>query len=134
MRSEQSNSADFKIVVVEDNLLDFELMESALVAQFTCDVHLVMTKGQFEEALAGKKPDIIVSDSNVVGFDGFAALQLAGERCPEVPFVFCSGAPLKEPPREMNRTDFNWVPKESGFDGLVSFVKRVLVSKDSTES
>jgi PleD family two-component response regulator len=97
----------FKILVVEDNLLDFELMETALVSELACDVHLVVTKGQFEDELAGKPPDLIVSDSNMAGFDGLAALTLAGERCPDVA----------------------WVSKENGFTGLVAFVKKTLDSK-----
>ena len=118
-----------KIVVVEDSLLDFQLIENALVTQFDCDVHLVMTQGQFEGELANLKPDVIISDSNMPGFDGFAALEVAGERCPDVPFVFCSGNPNRE------RADLSdkvaWVTKEQGFAGLIAFVKKTLESKKS---
>ena len=117
----------FKILVVEDNLLDFELIETALVTQFDCDVHLVMTQGQFEGELADLKPDLIISDSNMPGFDGFAALQLAGERCPDVPFVFCSGNPNRE--RADLSDNVGWVAKEKGFAALVNFVKKTLESK-----
>jgi PAS domain S-box-containing protein len=37
-------------------------------------------------------PDLILSDHGLPGFDGFAALALAREHCPETPFIFVTGA------------------------------------------
>ena len=38
------------------------------------------------------KPDIILSDFNLPGFDGFDALKIAAETAPEIPFLFVTGA------------------------------------------
>lgn len=45
----------------------------------------------FLEALKSFHPDIILSDYNMPGFNGMAALELACQELPTVPFLFVSG-------------------------------------------
>jgi PAS domain S-box-containing protein len=42
--------------------------------------------------LENHPPDVIFSDHGLPSFDGFAALSLAKEKCPEVPFIFVTGS------------------------------------------
>jgi CheY-like chemotaxis protein len=124
------NRSAFKILVVEDNILDFELMEAALSAVLPCDIKLTMTKTGFENELVQNQPDLIVSDSNIVAFDGFTALKIAHEKCPDVPFVFCSGAAPDHRLKHAPGRPAGWVSKDNGFAGLVAFVKKVLDSRE----
>ena len=52
----------------------------------------VTNKPGFEAAFKECSFDLILSDYMVPGFPGLAALAFARERCPEVPFLFVSGA------------------------------------------
>jgi len=71
----------------EDALLIREHLESGGIQ---CDVSLVQNRASFVKAL-GDRWDLILSDFNVPGFDGFAALQLVRERDPHIPFIIISG-------------------------------------------
>lgn len=46
----------------------------------------------YVKALAESTPDLILSEYSLPSFDGKAALRIANQRCPEVPFIFVSGA------------------------------------------
>src|SRR4051812_19838802 len=53
----------------------------------------VESRDAFLHELEHHRPDIILSDHGVPGFDGFTALTEARGRCPDVPFIFVTGAP-----------------------------------------
>ena len=57
------------------------------------DVSLVRvdTKGAFLRELENHPPDVILSDFSLPGFDGYAALTVASQKCPGVPFIFVTG-------------------------------------------
>lgn len=80
------------ILYLEDDpndvfLLRYALKASALPAEI---VH-VSTPGEFAAAIDERKPDLILADSNVPGFDTNAALTIARERCPATPFYYLTG-------------------------------------------
>ena len=52
---------------------------------------MVDTKASYIAELAAFRPDVILSDYHLPGFSGEAALKIAQEQCPEIPFVFWSG-------------------------------------------
>ena len=52
----------------------------------------VDSKPLFLKALDDFCPKIILADYSLPSFDGLSALKIARERCPEVPFIFVSGA------------------------------------------
>jgi len=86
-------NSELKILILEDvvtdaELMEFELRESGLV--FVSQ--RVSTRSSFIKALEQRCPDIILSDYSLPSFDGLSALTLAQEICPEVPFIFVSGA------------------------------------------
>ncbi|MCW2905489.1 MAG: putative histidine sensor kinase/response regulator fusion protein [Actinomycetia bacterium] len=81
-----------RILIVEDEAWDAELAQRLLTSAglgFTAVV--VATKAPFVEQLAAFRPDVILSDYHLPGFSGEAALEIAQEQCPEVPFIFWSG-------------------------------------------
>ena len=81
------------ILLLEDDPLDARLIDARLEA---AGGRFVLTRvadgASFRAALASPGVDVILSDYNVPGFDGLAALELARQLRPEVPFVFVSGA------------------------------------------
>jgi DNA-binding NtrC family response regulator len=81
-----------RILIVEDEAWDAELAQRLLTSAglgFTAVV--VATRESFAEQLAAFRPDLILSDFHLPGFSGEAALRIAQEQCPDIPFVFWSG-------------------------------------------
>jgi len=86
-------NTNLDILILEDvpadaELIQFELKEAGI--SFT--VRWVQNRASYLNALEEFCPDIILSDYSLPSFDGISALKLAGEKCPEVPFIFVSGA------------------------------------------
>jgi DNA-binding NtrC family response regulator len=81
-----------RILIVEDEAWDAEMAQRLLTSAglgFTAIV--VDTRATFTAALTSFRPDVILSDYHMPGFSGEAALRIALEQCPDVPFVFWSG-------------------------------------------
>jgi len=84
-------SAMLRLLIIEDDESAAELtLRSLSAAGLPCAVDRVGTEVEFRSALA-RTPDLILSDSNVPGFDGMAALSIAKTEQPAIPFVFLSG-------------------------------------------
>jgi len=82
-----------RILILEDVPTDAELMiEELAEAGMTFVSKRVSTKASFVSAIADFSPAIILSDYSLPSFDGLAALKIAREKCPDVPFIFVSGA------------------------------------------
>jgi DNA-binding NarL/FixJ family response regulator len=84
---------DLRILILEDvptdaELIQFELREAGTTFVPRC----VIDKTSYLKAIGEFSPDIILSDYSLPSFDGLSALKLAGEKCPDVPFIFVSGA------------------------------------------
>jgi diguanylate cyclase (GGDEF)-like protein len=88
-----SDRTAIRVVFVEDSELDAELAIRLLERD---GFNVVCTRVDSEDALAAAlteaPPDIVLSDFSMPAFDGMAALHLARELTPEVPFIFVSGA------------------------------------------
>jgi PAS domain S-box-containing protein len=67
------------------------LHEQLKAGGVSVDIVLVNSKERFEAALAGDSFDIILSDYNVPGYDGIAAVKRAQETRPETPVIVVSG-------------------------------------------
>src|SRR4051794_8390410 len=52
----------------------------------------VETREEFLREIEHHTPDLILSDHGLPGFDGFTALAIARDRCPETPFIFVTGS------------------------------------------
>ena len=82
----------FRILHLEDDRLDAELIRSALAADgLGCSITHVRNRGEFVAALDRGEFDAILADHHLPGFDGLTALKLAREKCQDIPFIFLSG-------------------------------------------
>jgi diguanylate cyclase (GGDEF)-like protein/PAS domain S-box-containing protein len=81
-----------RIVLVEDNTLDVELVLQQLRREgVACASSVAVDEHSFRLALAEFAPHLILSDFSLPQFDGLAALRIAREVAPQVPFIFVSG-------------------------------------------
>ena len=81
-----------RILIVEDEAWDAELAQRLLTNSGLTFISVVVdTKESYLAELAAFRPDVILSDYHLPGFSGEAALKIAQEQCPEIPFVFWSG-------------------------------------------
>ncbi|MGC4072591.1 MAG: PAS domain S-box protein [Nibricoccus sp.] len=81
-----------RIIHLEDDPHDAGWVH-ALITKRWPDSRLeqVDRRTDFESALDAGKPDIILSDFSLPGFDGLTALTIARKRYPDTPFIFLSG-------------------------------------------
>lgn len=80
------------LLMVEDAATDAELALRQLRRDgLTVDARRVETRDDFIAELKRSKPDLILSDYSLPGFDGLSALAVAHQCYPEVPFIFLSG-------------------------------------------
>lgn len=80
-----------RILHVEDNLTDAELVREILYRAMDCEITRVETKQNFELALFNQPFDLILCDYTLPSFDGLSVLLLTREHNLEVPFIFLSG-------------------------------------------
>ncbi len=81
-----------RILHVEDSPADAELVRERIAETgLTVEIKRVMTRAAFIQALDEGGFDLILSDYALPGFDGNAALALARQSVPDVPFIFVSG-------------------------------------------
>lgn len=81
-----------KILHLEDNGDDAELIRRLIVSEWPgCQITRVLDLAEFGDRLRGTKYDVILSDFQLPGFDGFDALRLARDLARDTAFVFVSG-------------------------------------------
>jgi diguanylate cyclase (GGDEF)-like protein/PAS domain S-box-containing protein len=81
-----------RVLIVEDVKADAELEVRELKrAGLRVEHRLVDREDAFRDGISGFEPNIIISDFSMPHFDGMAALALARELAPEIPFIFVSG-------------------------------------------
>jgi signal transduction histidine kinase len=78
--------------MLEDDAADAELTRFALrKGGLNFTLERVETRDDYVKALENGRPELILSDYSLPGFDGNAALNIAREKCPETPFIFVTG-------------------------------------------
>ncbi|HUD46170.1 MAG TPA: histidine kinase [Candidatus Baltobacteraceae bacterium] len=83
---------EIRILMVEDEAADAELSRLALrKGGFHFSLVRVQTEADYARELDQRRPDVILSDYSLPSFNGHAALRIAQEKCPEVPFIFVTG-------------------------------------------
>ena len=83
---------ELRILILEDVPADAELEEHELrKAGLVFTSKVVDTREAFLRALDEFLPDLILSDYELPSFDGLAALRIAKEKCPDVPFILVTG-------------------------------------------
>jgi DNA-binding NtrC family response regulator len=84
---------ELHIIYVEDVVSDAMRVEHALRKQkLHFKLHRVDTREDFLAAVSEHPPDIVLSDHGLPSFDGFSALALTREVCPNAPFIFVTSA------------------------------------------
>ena len=89
-------------------------------------IHSVSDRSAFTEKITKLSPDIILSDIDLPGFDGFKALETAKKLSPDTPFIFVTGAVGEEmavTALKSGATDF--ILKDN-LDLLVPAIKRAI--------
>jgi signal transduction histidine kinase len=78
--------------MLEDDSADAELTKFALrKGGLAFSLARAESKEQYIAALDERPPALILSDYSLPGFNGHDALEIAKEKCPEVPFIFVTG-------------------------------------------
>lgn len=81
-----------RILLLEDNAPHAELVEHFLrESGIRFHVTRVETRDTYIEQLEQHPPDMILSDYALPSFDGYAALAIAKEKVPDIPFIFVTG-------------------------------------------
>jgi len=125
MVGNSETNSGIRIILIEDNPFDTELIHESLKANLDCNVVVVMSRPFFLAELERKLPDVIISASNMPRFNSLAALDVVRERYPQVPFIFCSGNESQAlRALAIIRGGTAWVSKND-LPALVAEVKRV---------
>ena len=83
---------ELRILFLEDTLSDAELMQYELKKSgITFMADRVETRDDFLQALEEYKPDLVLSDYNLPGFNGREALQIVRKTHPEIPVIMVTG-------------------------------------------
>ncbi|MGE5446899.1 MAG: response regulator [Bacteroidales bacterium] len=87
------NKTSLKVLSLEDSILDYEILSEKLTnAYYAVDIRRVENEQELISALESESYDVILADYNLPGFDGFQALVICNERCPQTPFICVSGS------------------------------------------
>ena len=82
-----------RILVSEDTEIDFKLLEHELHrAQFSCELFRVSNREAFISALQDFKPDLIISDYYLIGFNALDALEILKRQAPDIPLIVLTNA------------------------------------------
>src|SRR5215469_4316637 len=81
-----------RLLIVDDHVPDAELTARQIArGGFPCTWRRVETEHDFRTQLHEFRPQLIISDFTLPGYDGLSALALASTETPRVPFIFVSG-------------------------------------------
>lgn len=122
-----NNPNSLSVLLVEDAPADAALIERELQrGGFELHTDHATSLDEFVRALTNHPPDVILSDHGLPAFDGFAALAVARQRCPETPFIFVIGAmPEETAIKAIEKGATSYVLK-SRLKELLSVVRRAL--------
>jgi PAS domain S-box-containing protein len=114
-------------LLLEDSLLDAELIQAVLAeGGITCEIIQVQTGEEFKAKLTSPCYDLILSDYSIPGFNGIAALEIAQQHCPEVPFIFVTATMGEEVAIETLKSGATDYVLKQRLDRLVPSIQRAL--------
>ncbi|MCX6304774.1 MAG: response regulator [Bacteroidetes bacterium] len=87
----------YRILQIEDLPSDAYLVSREIKKVLEpCEFQIVEEKETFLKALVEFKPDIIISDFSIPGFDWHSALRLKIQLAPDIPFILVTGSTSEE--------------------------------------
>lgn len=86
-----------KVLHIDDSSLDRQLVIDALRNEHDqFEVYSSSTKSTFEKLLKERDYDIVLSDFNILGFDGLSVLKIVKDNKPETPVIIVTGTGTEE--------------------------------------
>lgn len=86
-----------RILHIDDNLFDRKLIWDALVKDDgRFEILEADSREKFEQHLRGQDFDLVLSDFDILGFDGLQVLQLVKEKNPDIPVIIVTGTGSEE--------------------------------------
>jgi CheY-like chemotaxis protein len=127
---------DLRILLLEDVPAEAELINAELRNDgISFQAERVDTREEFLREIETNPPDVILSDHGLPSFDGFAALALAREKCPETPFIFVTGSMGEEVAVNSLRNGATDYVLKNRLSNLAPAVRRALdLSKEKTKA
>lgn len=115
------------VLLLEDSPLDAELIHAKLEdSELPCNLVREETRAGFLAALETRTFDLILADYSLPSFDGLSALEMARTKCPNIPFIFVSGAIGEEQAVETLRLGATDYVLKHHLERLVPTVRRAL--------
>ncbi len=116
-----------KFLLLEDSLLDAELIHVMLTESgIECELVHIKTATEFQREIEQGGFDLILSDYSLPGFDGFAALKMAQQKCPDIPFIFVTATMGEEVAIETMKSGATDYVLKQRLERLVPSVRRAL--------
>jgi CheY-like chemotaxis protein len=117
-------STPLRILMIEDDPFDCELFGYALKRnEIPHALWRVESAAELRAALELFKPQVIICDFSLPGFDGFEALEITGAACPEIPFFFSSGSIGKQRAQLAIKLGATGYALKGDFSGLLAQIK-----------
>src|SRR3569832_1643616 len=103
-----------RVLYVDDSYLDRELVRESLQGDRSFQVTETTRRDEFEAALVAGAFDVILSDFNILGYNGLQVIDTVLATCPRVPVVIVTGTGSEEIAVEaMKRGASDYVIKSS---------------------
>jgi signal transduction histidine kinase len=116
-----------KILILEDNDFDFELVERKVkILDSPCVVKRAINESEFRNILKDFSPDLILSDFSMPSFSGLEALKIAKIFYSDIPFIFVSGTIGEELAVETLKQGANDYVLKDNLNKLEPAIKRAL--------
>jgi hypothetical protein len=122
-----SQTGSLHILHIEDDPAHAELVRRALQKSgLPCDIRLVMSYREYLDALDESRPDVILSDTRGVDFEGLDALRHVRRRSRRLPFVFVSSSSDETKLLRLKAEGATDCIAKSELDKLASVIQRAL--------
>ena len=133
-RQTAQKSAAIKILAVEDNIADYELILGELRrGGFEVSAELVRTAEEFRARLRNNRPDVVLADYHLGEWQGMEAIKMLREEGLDVPAILMSGALGDETAVEcIKQGATDYVLKDS-LARLSTAIRRALQEKELAE-
>lgn len=127
---------NIKILHIDDSIYDRKLVKDALeIENSHFEIDEADSRDKFIRLLNEGKYDLILSDFNILGFDGLQVLEKVKEICPDIPVIIVTGTGSEEVAIEaMKKGASDYVIKSvNHIRGLAHSINNVLENKAALE-